>query len=179
MMSFIHGSVTTFQGKPPSFNMIYLDPVTMLPVDHEIYAFDLEGANTGKEPQWNKFMSYREDYNLTDLSPQSFYEHSKQIRTNETAAKQYRNNRFIGGPGDNYTEPCDSKCRMGLWCQTTASDYEDWAACTSEDLLHNKHLQGPITGELGDIVSQGFSVIAFENILNHDWYKPKNETSSN
>lgn len=44
-MNFIVGSVTTFQGKPPSYDLIYLDPETMLPVELETYAFDLETAN--------------------------------------------------------------------------------------------------------------------------------------
>lgn len=44
-MSYIIGSATTYMGKPPSFGVMYVDPVTMLPVDYEIYAFDLDGAN--------------------------------------------------------------------------------------------------------------------------------------
>jgi hypothetical protein len=44
-MNFIIGSATTYQGKPPSFNVIYLDPDTMLPIDFETYAFDLDHAN--------------------------------------------------------------------------------------------------------------------------------------
>jgi len=31
-VNFIIGSGTTFQGKPPSFNVVYIDPVTLLPV---------------------------------------------------------------------------------------------------------------------------------------------------
>lgn len=41
-MNFIVGSATTYKGKPPSFDLLYLDPETMLPVDLEVWAFDLE-----------------------------------------------------------------------------------------------------------------------------------------
>jgi hypothetical protein len=44
-MSFIVGSTTTFTGKNPSFNVIYLDPDTMLPIDYETYGFDIQQAN--------------------------------------------------------------------------------------------------------------------------------------
>lgn len=52
-MNFIIGSATTFQGKPPSFNILHIDPVTMLPVDFETIAFDLDHANKFDEPRWN------------------------------------------------------------------------------------------------------------------------------
>ena len=44
-MNFIVGSATTFHGKPQSFNVIYVDPVTVLPVNFETHAFDLNHAN--------------------------------------------------------------------------------------------------------------------------------------
>lgn len=75
-MNYIVGSATTYQGKPPSFNVIYLDKETMLPIDYETYAFDLDHANEFDEPIWNRVYDYRQTYNLKDLSPQSFFDHS-------------------------------------------------------------------------------------------------------
>ena len=49
-MSFIVGSMTSYNGKPPSFNVVYLDPDTMLPIDYEVYAFNLTHANQFDEP---------------------------------------------------------------------------------------------------------------------------------
>jgi hypothetical protein len=86
-MNFIVGSGTTFQGKPPSFNVIYLDPESMIPLDYESWVFDLEKANAEDKPTWNKRLNYREEYGLKDLSPQSFMDHSfGQIYRNESAA---------------------------------------------------------------------------------------------
>ena len=53
-MNFIVGSGTTFQGKPPSFNVIYLDPESMIPLDYESWVFDLEKANAEDKPTWNR-----------------------------------------------------------------------------------------------------------------------------
>ena len=75
-MTYVVGSATTYQGKPPSFSVMYVDPETMLPVDYEVYAFDLERANEKDEPTWAKKYNYREFFELQDLSPQSWYNHS-------------------------------------------------------------------------------------------------------
>jgi hypothetical protein len=71
-MSFIVPSGTTFRGKPPGFNVVYVDPDTFVPVDLETYAFDLDHANKEDDPRWFKMFDYRTDLNMTDLSPDSF-----------------------------------------------------------------------------------------------------------
>ena len=90
-MNFIVGSATTYTAKPQSFNVIHLDPVTMLPVDFFTYAFDLDHANKYDEPRWNLEFNYTRDYDMPDLSPKSFFEHSNKIYYNEEVARQYRN----------------------------------------------------------------------------------------
>jgi len=84
-MNFIVGSVTTYQGKPPSFNVVYLDAETMLPIDYETHVFDLEHANKFDEPKWDLKYNYRTEYGIKDLSPASFFENSGKILYNETA----------------------------------------------------------------------------------------------
>jgi sphingomyelin phosphodiesterase len=85
-MNFIVGAVTPYQGKAPSFNVIYIDPDLMIPVDYESWLFDLDKANELDTPIWYRKYNYRETYNLEDLSPKSFMEHSLKIYRNETAA---------------------------------------------------------------------------------------------
>lgn len=85
-MNFVVGSGTTYHGKPPSFNMIYLDPETMLPVNYDSYYFDLEHANKYDEPKWGLKYNWLEEYELPDMSPKSFYDHSRKIFYNETVA---------------------------------------------------------------------------------------------
>ena len=71
----------------------------MLPLQFETYAFDLDHANKYDEPKWDLRIDYTKDYGLEDMSPQSFYDHSFKIYNDPEAAKQYRLNRYIGGPG--------------------------------------------------------------------------------
>lgn len=85
--NFILGSGTTYTGKPPSFNIAYLDPVTLLPVDFETVAFDLDYANKHDSPKWDVAIDYRKAYGLKDMSPESFMEHSVKIYNDPEAAK--------------------------------------------------------------------------------------------
>lgn len=68
-LSFITSSATTYQGKPPSFDVLYLDPETMRPVDYEVHYLDLETANAKDEVNWSLYLDYRTAYNLTDMRP--------------------------------------------------------------------------------------------------------------
>jgi len=62
-LNFYSGSATTFVdgfgGKPPSFNVMLIDPNTMLPVDYESWVFDLESSNILDSPIWYKKKDYR------------------------------------------------------------------------------------------------------------------------
>lgn len=58
-MNFIVGSGTTYLGKPPMFDVMYLDPDTMLPVELETYIFDLEYSNKMDQPRWHQYIDYR------------------------------------------------------------------------------------------------------------------------
>ena len=85
-VNFIVGSMTTYKGKPPVFNVMHVDPETMLPVDFETHVFDLVKANADDVPEWHLKYNYRDFFQLKDLSPQSFMDHSNRIYFNETAA---------------------------------------------------------------------------------------------
>lgn len=131
----------------------------MLPIDYETYAFDLDHANEFDEPIWNLVYDYRKTYNLKDLSPQSFLDHSYfQIQRNETAAMEYRNHRFIDGPGVNLEDGCDWACRMIFYCQTVANEYDEWQYCRENALI-----------EFGN----GEGILSFEDMVTHSWYVPK------
>lgn len=69
--SFIVGSVTPYSGKNPSVDVVYLDPDTMLPVELECFAFDIDYANKNDKPLFYKAYSLKELYSLPDLSPRS------------------------------------------------------------------------------------------------------------
>ena len=126
----------------------------------------------------------RKEYNLTDLSPASWYQASLNILQDETAAIAYRTRRFTDGPGPKgttKTEPCDGKCRQRYYCETSSSEYQSWYTCMNqkyEDLGHEQKHQmmlGATKGQVNpgtDIVD----LVKYENVINHDWYRPRNKT---
>jgi hypothetical protein len=76
----------------------------MLPVDLETHAFDLDHANKYDEPIWSIKYNYVDTYNLKDMSPNSFYEHSySQIYKNISGCTEYKNHRYIDGDKVNVT----------------------------------------------------------------------------
>lgn len=154
-MNFIVSSGTTYQGKPPSFNVIYVDPETMLPVDYESWVFDLDHANAHDEPKWDRVHDYRDTYQLKDLSPASFWEHSQKIFREEKVAMQYRNNRYLGGPGQNPTDPCGFECRTSYYCQTVADDYDEYQYCLDKDKA--------------DFSADGI-IMTIQDFIDHFWF---------
>lgn len=72
-VNFIVGSATTYKHKPPSYEVVYLDPETLLPVDHETWAMDLDESNLKDTPIWELKYTYKDSYGLKDLSPESFW----------------------------------------------------------------------------------------------------------
>lgn len=114
-MSFIIGSATTYKGKPPSYDLVYLDPETMLPVDLETYAFDLDGANANDTQEWKLKIDHKKDYDLSDLSPRSFLNLSERIKIDEKVCQKYRFNTWVGGPASQ-DEPCKPEDRDTYYC---------------------------------------------------------------
>mgnify|MGYP000409560688 FL=1 len=125
-VNFLASSATPYQYKPPSFDVIYLDPETMRPVDYEIYSLDLDLANKNNEIKWSKFFDYRTDYNITDLRPTNMFDLAQRVLTEPEVCKIYAKNRFVGGPGFNETANCDM---IGNFCQMTAGEEEDKYFC--------------------------------------------------
>jgi sphingomyelin phosphodiesterase len=60
--------MTTFQNQNPSFRIFEMDEETLLPIKASTYYMDL----TKKKPTWELYMEYTDEYNMPDLSPQSF-----------------------------------------------------------------------------------------------------------
>lgn len=132
--------MTTFQGKPPSFSVVEIDPDTMLPTEFLTYAFDLDHANQFDEPIWKLKYNYTSTYNLSDLSPSSMYGLSNRIFYDEATAKTYKSHRFIDGPGNDPSDGCDFECRMIMYCQTVSSDYDEYQFCHDRNFYNAKNI---------------------------------------
>ena len=111
----------------------------------------------GNAPEWHQTHSWREEYNLKDLSPLSFFNFASEIHRNETAAALYKYHMTAEHDGVT-TEPCGYECRMWLFCQATANDYDEYQFCSD----NNKF----------DI--WGWSaVLTVEDLVEHNWYEKR------
>ncbi len=58
-------------------------------MDHETWTFDLEEANASGSPRWYKLYSMKEEYGMTDLSPDSHAKLVESLKADEVLFKKY------------------------------------------------------------------------------------------
>jgi len=68
--------LSTYENNNPSFRVFDVDEETMLPIKAYTYFIDLRE----KEPKWKLHHEMTEQYNMTDLSPNSFDNLSDKIK---------------------------------------------------------------------------------------------------
>ena len=51
----------------------------MLPLNFQIYAFDLEKANKEGVADWQLMIDYVKDFNMTEMSPNGLFELSERM----------------------------------------------------------------------------------------------------
>ena len=79
--------------------MLDLDNETLLPLNILTYSFDLVEANalgSGTQPAWHEIYSYREAYQMEDLSPESFMRLSERVLTDDSVKQLMYDNYFSG-----------------------------------------------------------------------------------
>lgn len=160
-MNFIVGSVTTFQHKAPNFDILYLDPDTMLPVDMETYIFDLESANKNDAPQWNLYINVKDEYNMKDLSPASISNLSDSILADKDVCTKYKHNTKVGW-GNATPVPCTADEQTAYHCQTGSSDSDEVFNCKFGDSFWRTFT-----------LDEGHTVVPLINYVNHHWYEHK------
>lgn len=160
-VNFIVSSATTYQSKPPSFDLVYLDPDTMRPVDYEIYALDLDHANAHDEIRWSRYFDYRTGFNMTDLRPQNFFDLAQRVFHEPKVCSIYAKNRFVGGPGYEDSPTCDY---ISNYCQIIASEEEDKYFCQGQNQNAWSRF---MSNNLLDTIA---------NLINGAWYTKKDGT---
>lgn len=123
--NFITGSLTT-ETDFPCFSVIEVDEEFMVPVNFKIYTMDLDQSNALKTPVIGYLSDYLEQYQLTDVSPESMYALSERILNDEDTARLYQWNKHRQY-GEN--APCDETCRRTLYCETSTSEELQFEEC--------------------------------------------------
>lgn len=71
-VNFVAGSMTTYVHMNPSFLSLEIDSEYMLPVSAKTYILNITKANAEGKATWEVGIDYKKDYNMSDLSPNSF-----------------------------------------------------------------------------------------------------------
>lgn len=99
-------------------------------LDYDQYIFNLTKANQNNttSPQWYKEYSFKEAYDLPDLSLASFGDLIEKMYKSSDLMWQYY--RFLVRDSDvKLNEGCNSKCLKKLYCYITAVETNDSVNC--------------------------------------------------
>jgi len=134
-MNFIVGSLTSFENKDPSFNIVYMNKEKAIPVDFETYHASIPDANKNDKAEWKRIYNYRDYFNLQNLSPAEFLKASENILYNETAAINYVKFYRVGGPGSRGNVTCDYNCAKNWHCETSSGDVDEIMQCHDWNII--------------------------------------------
>jgi len=81
-MNFIVGSLTSYSNKDPSFNIVYMNKETAIPIDFETHHASIPDANLNDKAEWKRIYNYRDYFHLKNLSPYEFLKASERILYN-------------------------------------------------------------------------------------------------
>ena len=71
-VSYIVGSISTRVNKNPNFGVLKVDPLPLIPLEWESWAFDIKKANSAGTGTFEKLFEYKNEYSLLSLSPSNF-----------------------------------------------------------------------------------------------------------
>ena len=133
------GGVTTFTDDNPAFKIYDIDYETGLPVKSHKYYFNITQANEGN-PEWKYDFEATEEYNMKDLSPDSYMDLSKRFITEEGTATKYVKNKYTNsdtlGKGTCETD----SCKKNQFCKTSNYLHFEAKDCKGEkriDYIHD------------------------------------------
>ncbi|KAL5004230.1 hypothetical protein ScPMuIL_017686 [Solemya velum] len=118
-VSFIAPSVTPFGGTNPSFRVYYLDEITHELLDYDQYRMNLDAANDGS-PMVELVYSAMDEYDLPDMSAQSWHDFTNRLLEDDDLFNRYWNNKLTG----TMQEECDQKCRLKEICKLRSSSWD-------------------------------------------------------
>lgn len=124
-------SMTTFIGRNPCFRVITLDAKTKLPLKIETFSIDIGEANKDDaKAQFTRHHELTEEYEMKDLSPNSFLNLADRFKSDSETCMKYKANMFAGGPGFlPGVNSCSDSARSILSCHTANSVFSDARAC--------------------------------------------------
>jgi len=141
-VNFIAPSMTTFTFHNPSFRIYEFDAETHVPVNYRQYRLHLDKWSNHPGPiEWDLGYSFVEEYNLPDMSPESFDLLADRILQNPDLAKLFKTHHESGNPSADLT----SREIKEIYCGLKHSVSENYLMCMGLDVQ---------VGELMDFAKQ-------------------------
>ncbi|KAL1505487.1 hypothetical protein ABEB36_005046 [Hypothenemus hampei] len=127
------GSFTTYIGSNPNYRIYQVDSNNLTVTDYSDYILNLAEANTNSSsnPIWYKLYSFKEEYDLPDLTLESLENLYNEMTSNDTDNKiveKYYRYKFRDSEVHN-KQGCDLKCKKKLVCMISAGDTSQGVTC--------------------------------------------------
>ncbi|XP_030749635.1 sphingomyelin phosphodiesterase-like [Sitophilus oryzae] len=126
-------SFTTFVGVNPNYRIYEVDSRELVVSDFHQYIYNLTEANENSQvsPRWFELYSFKEKYELEDLSLpnlKGLYDRLTLNNSDNALVEEYY--KLRGREGDSYLAgTCDSSCKKTLICQITAVEASESLNC--------------------------------------------------
>ncbi|XP_046373971.2 sphingomyelin phosphodiesterase A-like [Haliotis rufescens] len=123
---FVAPSVTTQAKTNPSFRVYKLDRETFQVQDYDQYYIDLTKANAEGVATLQMSYSARSEYNLPDLSPQSYHSLVHRLATDRSLFDRYMRNKYVKSGQD---PECCFLCRQVEICRISSITTSTYNKC--------------------------------------------------
>lgn len=124
------GSTSTFTNRNPGYRVYSVDRETLEVNDAITYWYNVTEANETpeKSPIWRKLYSFRETYDLEDLSPASLNQLVYRFAEDKTLLKTYwEYRRRLADPI--LKQGCDNDCLFTFLCRIVENIFNDLKKC--------------------------------------------------
>ncbi|XP_011647307.1 sphingomyelin phosphodiesterase 1-like isoform X1 [Pogonomyrmex barbatus] len=116
------GSMTAYSNLNPNYKLYFVDSKNYAVKDFENWTYNLTLANedADQRPSWYKSYSFKEEYNVSNITYDSLHVWLSELATNENLLSRYYRNYF------KHAEPslrkeCDTKCMRSYMCSIIVS----------------------------------------------------------
>lgn len=144
------GSLTTYANLNPNYKIYEVNENSYKVEDYETWIYNLTKANEtpDKNPEWFKSYSFKEEYGLSDTSPNSLNKWLVEMSKDDKKILRYFRN-FVKYADPSLREGCDSKCLKKQFCTIVTSEVSNNSECKFFENLNNPIFQMLNNTEIG------------------------------
>ncbi|XP_043471211.1 sphingomyelin phosphodiesterase 1-like [Leptopilina heterotoma] len=144
------GSITTYSNLNPNYKIYEINGNDYKVEDYETWIYNLTAANEtpDRRPDWFKLYSFKEEYNLSDTSPNSLNNWLVEMSKDDKAILKYHRN-FVKYADPALKENCNSKCLKKQFCSIVTSQVNNKKECTFFENLNSPIFQMLNNTEIG------------------------------